>query len=398
MIKRARSSRFWIRDPLCTRTLATRSLAIFSAWCAMAGMEAAGASGAGLSITLSDGATMPTIGYGLYLIPPDEAEACVLAAVAAGYRHFDGAAFYDNEAAVGRGLARAVSELGVPRAELFVTTKVWTTDRTFEDALASVERSHAELGGAAPLSLALVHWPVPGGAHVEMYRALQECVRRGLVERIGLSNYTPEDYEELMASGAVTIRPVVNQIEVSPFLHRADAIAYFRARGVVVQVRERERERSLPSPLIGTFRLRRRRAGVQAAPARRGARRPDRRRDRRARRREPRGRARALGRAEGPERARQVVAARAPRREPARRRRGLGALRRRRRRARRAHDGRRARNRARALPQAPRGHGRAVGRRPAPAARRGPGRVVSGVGSRRRAARVGVHKHFKPAY
>ena len=78
--------------------------------------------------------------------------------------------------------------------------------------------------------------------HVEMYRALQECVRRGLVERIGLSNYTPEDYEELMASGAVTIRPVVNQIEVSPFLHRADAIAYSRARGVVVQVRERERK------------------------------------------------------------------------------------------------------------------------------------------------------------
>ena len=217
----------------------------------MAGMEAAGASGAGLSITLSDGATMPTIGYGLYLIPPDEAEACVLAAVAAGYRHFDGAAFYDNEAAVGRGLARAVSELGVPRAELFVTTKVWTTDRTFEDALASVERSHAELGGAAPLSLALVHWPVPGGAHVEMYRALQECVRRGLVERIGLSNYTPEDYEELMASGAVTIRPVVNQIEVSPFLHRADAIAYFRARGVVVQVREREREKG-PSPPLSS--------------------------------------------------------------------------------------------------------------------------------------------------
>ena len=100
-------------------------------------MGAAGASGAGLSITLSDGATMPTIGYGLYLIPPDEAEACVLAAVAAGYRHFDGAAFYDNEAAVGRGLARAAAEpppsVLVPRVRFLYEIYVCCTQHSLPE-------------------------------------------------------------------------------------------------------------------------------------------------------------------------------------------------------------------------------------------------------------------------
>ncbi|KAH8048753.1 oxidoreductase [Aureococcus anophagefferens] len=171
---------------------------------------------------------MPQIAFGLYLIPKDEAGACVQAAVDAGYRHFDGAAFYDNEAAAAAALT----------PDCFYTSKVWTTDKTFDDAVRSVQRSAKELG--RPLDLApvgaLVHWPVPGH-HLEQYRALVHCRDElKIVKRCGLSNYTPEDYEELMASGVATgAPPCVNQIEVSPFLYRKECVDYFQSKGLVVQ-------------------------------------------------------------------------------------------------------------------------------------------------------------------
>ncbi|KAH8069771.1 oxidoreductase [Aureococcus anophagefferens] len=149
---------------------------------------------------------MPQIAFGLYLIPKDEAGACVQAAVDAGYRHFDGAAFYDNEAAA------------AADPDCFYTSKVWTTDKTFDDAVRS----------------ALVHWPVPGH-HLEQYRACTAATS-SRSWRCGLSNYTPEDYEELMASGVATgAPPCVNQIEVSPFLYRKECVDYFQSKGLVVQ-------------------------------------------------------------------------------------------------------------------------------------------------------------------
>ena len=163
-----------------------------------------------LSLALSDGSLIPQIAYGLYLVPPEDVRPCVRAALSAGYRHFDSAAFYANEAELGAALAEAAADGLVDRDELFLTTKVWTTDATFDDAVASIERSYAELnnlndttstdGAAAaapppppprPISLALVHWPVPGGAHIKMYRALQQCHARGLVARLGLSVRAP---------------------------------------------------------------------------------------------------------------------------------------------------------------------------------------------------------------
>ena len=102
-----------------------------------------------LSLALNDGTTMPQIAFGLYLIPKDEAGACVQAAVDAGYRHFDGAAFYDNEAAAATALT----------PDCFYTSKVWTTDKTFDDAVRSVQRSAKELG--RPLDLAPVGVPHP---------------------------------------------------------------------------------------------------------------------------------------------------------------------------------------------------------------------------------------------
>ena len=173
---------------------------------------------------LNDGTEMPQIAYGLYQVKKDEATRCVADAVKAGYAHFDGAAFYDNEREAGLSLTE----------ECWYTTKVWTTDSTFEDAVASVKRSRSELG--RDLDLALVHWPVPG-KHVDMYRALVHCKEElKIVKRIGLSNYTEDDYEELERSGLVKVcRPVVNQIEVSPFLYRKECVDYFQEKHIVVQ-------------------------------------------------------------------------------------------------------------------------------------------------------------------
>ena len=173
---------------------------------------------------LNDGTEMPQIAYGLYQVPKEDAARCVADAVKAGYTHFDGAAFYDNEREAGSSLPE----------ECWYTTKVWTTDSTFEDCVASVKRSRAELG--RDLDLALVHWPVPG-KHVDMYRALVHCKEElKIVKRIGLSNYTQEDYEELEKSGLVKVcRPVVNQIEVSPFLYRKECVDYFQEKHIVVQ-------------------------------------------------------------------------------------------------------------------------------------------------------------------
>ena len=115
-------------------------------------------------------------------------------------------------------------------ADAFYTTKIWTTDRTFDDAVASVRRSRAEIGRT--IDLALVHWPVPGH-HLEMYRALVHCRDElKIVRRVGLSNYTPEDYEELERAGALAgAPPCVNQIEVSPFLYAPSGYAVETSRG-----------------------------------------------------------------------------------------------------------------------------------------------------------------------
>ena len=195
---------------------------------------------ASYELVLNDGTKMPQIAFGLYLVKKEDCGAVVEAAIAAGYRHFDGAAFYDNEKEAGASLT----------AECFYTSKVWTTDKTFEDAVASMQRSFAEIG--RPIDLALVHWPVPG-AHVEQYRALVHCRDElKIVKRVGLSNYTPEDYEELAASGAmVGAPPCVNQIEVSPFLYRKDCVDFFQGKGLVVQAfKPLQRGAALADPTV----------------------------------------------------------------------------------------------------------------------------------------------------
>eukprot|EP01147_Barroeca_monosierra_P004846 gene4846-6877_t len=150
-------------------------------------------------------------------------------ALRVGYRYFDCAQFYGNEALVGE----ALSESNIPRQELFLVSKVWNdTIYKGEDAVKEqVDQSLIDLK-TSYLDLCLVHWPVPG-KHIEAYKALEDLQRQEKIRGIGISNYTIEDYEALKPN--IEIKPLVNQIEVNPYLFRKKTIEYFFANGILIE-------------------------------------------------------------------------------------------------------------------------------------------------------------------
>jgi methylglyoxal/glyoxal reductase len=183
------------------------------------------------ALTLSNGLPMPRVGYGTYMRQDDYAgvggvRAAVARALAMGYRHLDCASFYANEKEVGAAIAAS----GVPRAELFVTGKVWNDAQGYARTRASFERSLRDLG-VGYFDCFLVHWPLPG-VFVETYRALEDLHKEGKCRSIGLSNFTVEDYAELART--MTVAPVCNQIEVNPLLYRKDTIEFFQKKGIAV--------------------------------------------------------------------------------------------------------------------------------------------------------------------
>uniref|UniRef100_A0A7S4RVV4 NADP-dependent oxidoreductase domain-containing protein n=1 Tax=Ditylum brightwellii TaxID=49249 RepID=A0A7S4RVV4_9STRA len=200
------------------------------------------------TIPLNNGMSHPSIGFGTYkvgFIPASAssavatgsaggtektAEECVTEALEVGYRFIECAEFYGNESEVGKAIANS----GVPREELFICSKVWTTTIEKGDAAirAQLDKTLADLG-TDYVDLYLVHWPVPG-KHVECYKTLEALVEEGKVRGIGLSNYAVEDYLEIKESG-MKITPAVNQIEINPFLHRKNTIEFFKKEGVVLQ-------------------------------------------------------------------------------------------------------------------------------------------------------------------
>lgn len=180
------------------------------------------------TVELPGGVAMPRLGLGVYQIPPGKAtREAVEAALAAGYRHIDTAALYGNEADVGE----AVRASGLPRPEVFVTTKLWNSDHGYERALAAFERSRRTLG-LDVIDLYLVHWPVPR-RRLETWRALEKLLGDGACRAIGVSNYMPHHLDELFAAAAAP--PSVDQVELSPYLAHRELRAACRARGVVVQ-------------------------------------------------------------------------------------------------------------------------------------------------------------------
>lgn len=180
------------------------------------------------TIELNDGLRMPRLGFGVYLIAAGApCRQAVAHALAAGYRHVDTAAFYRNEADVGR----AVRESGLARESLYVTTKLWNSDQGYDPALRAFDRSMAKLG-LDQVDLYLVHWPEPG-TRADSWRALEAIRRSGRARSIGVSNYTVRHLAELMDASAVV--PAVNQVEMSPFLQQPELVRFCARHRIVVQ-------------------------------------------------------------------------------------------------------------------------------------------------------------------
>ncbi|NYH14774.1 aldo/keto reductase [Paraburkholderia bryophila] len=171
-------------------------------------------------VTLNNGMKMPILGYGVFQIADEaECERCVVDAVQAGYRLIDTAASYKNEEAVGRGLKRC----GVSRDQLFVTSKLWVEDASYERASIAIDRSLKRLD-TDYLDLFLIHQPFSDvhGA----WRAMEAAHRAGKLRAIGLSNFQPDRLMDITAFNEV--KPVVNQIEVNPFHQQAESVDFMR--------------------------------------------------------------------------------------------------------------------------------------------------------------------------
>jgi diketogulonate reductase-like aldo/keto reductase len=180
------------------------------------------------TIRLNTGASIPRIGLGVFGVPRGEiARRAVLEALALGYRQIDTAKVYGNESDVGE----ALRESGVPRGEVFVTTKLWNNDQGTTTALRAFDGA-LERMGLDYVDLFLLHWPVPG-RRLEAWRALEELFSSKRARAIGVSNFMPNHLLELLAVARVV--PAVNQIELSPFFQQRDVRAVCAAHGVVVQ-------------------------------------------------------------------------------------------------------------------------------------------------------------------
>lgn len=181
------------------------------------------------TVTLNDGRAMPRIGMGVWQIPDADTPRVVREAVAEGYRLLDGAVIYGNE----RGLGEGVRGAGVPRDELFVTTKVWNDSQGHNAAIRSVEGSLSRLG-LDRLDLVLIHWPVPWkGLFVDTWKALVRLRDEGRVSSIGVSNFLPEHLDRLADETGVV--PALNQIELHPELPQRELREKHREMGIVTE-------------------------------------------------------------------------------------------------------------------------------------------------------------------
>ncbi|HQZ00135.1 MAG TPA: aldo/keto reductase [Propionicimonas sp.] len=178
------------------------------------------------NVTLNNGVEMPILGFGVFQIPPESTEQAVLDALEAGYRHLDTAAAYFNEEAVGRAIAAS----GVPRAELFITTKMWVNDGGEDAARKAFETSLAKLG-LNYLDLYLIHQPF--GDYYSSWRAMQKVLAEGGARAIGVSNFHPDRLIDLIDHNEIV--PAVNQVETHPFHQRVADQAFMAEHGVQIE-------------------------------------------------------------------------------------------------------------------------------------------------------------------
>ena len=184
---------------------------------------------------LENGVKIPCIGFGTWQAEEgDIAYNAVMSALKAGYRHIDTAAIYRNEESVGR----AIADSGIPREEIFVTTKLWNKCRSYDLVYSAFERSIGKLG-LDYVDLYLIHWPASPAAYdnyneinLDAWKAMTELYKAGKIKAIGVSNFLPHHLEALMKT---EVKPMVNQIEFHPGYTQPEAVEYCKKNGIVVE-------------------------------------------------------------------------------------------------------------------------------------------------------------------
>lgn len=176
-------------------------------------------------VTLNNGVKMPQLGYGVYQTPPEETERCVLEAIKNGYRSIDTAQAYGNEEGVGN----AIAKCGLPREELFITTKIWITNAGYEKAKASIDESLRKLKSDY-VDLLLIHQPF--GDYYGSYRAMEEAYKAGKARAIGVSNFYPDRFIDIAHFSE--IKPAVNQVETHVFQQQKTARKYLDQYGTQI--------------------------------------------------------------------------------------------------------------------------------------------------------------------
>ena len=178
--------------------------------------------------TLSNGVEIPVMGLGVYKnVDETELETAVTSALEYGYRHIDTAKVYRNE----KGVGRAIKDSGVPREEIFVTTKVWNTDQGYDNTLKAFDKSLEDLD-MDYIDLYLIHWPMPG-TYVDTWKALEKLYKDGKVRAIGVSNFNPHHLQDLF--NECEIKPMLNQVEYHPHLAQPELKAFCKEHDILLE-------------------------------------------------------------------------------------------------------------------------------------------------------------------
>ena len=178
-------------------------------------------------ITLNDGNKIPQLGYGVFLIPKDDdAEKCVLEALKIGYRHIDTAHAYFNE----RGVGRAMKKSGIPRQDIFLTSKLWITEYGEEASYKAIDKMLKRLD-TDYIDLLLLHQPF--NDYVGAYKAMEKAQKEGKVKSIGISNFYGEQLDDILTK--CTVKPAVNQVEAHPYFDQRDLIKKLEPYGTKIE-------------------------------------------------------------------------------------------------------------------------------------------------------------------